>query len=63
MVKGHHLWLRLHPPLFHIYKWFNIKTAMAYHPIIQEEVDEVLAKCSTEPWMGSAGFYSCICGS
>ena len=31
---------------------------MADHPIIQKEVDELLAKCATEQLMGSAGFYS-----
>ena len=57
MVKGHHLQLRCHPLLFHIFTWFNIKANMVHHPIIQKEVDELLAKGSTEPWMGCPGFY------
>ena len=31
---------------------------MAHHPIIQKEVDEILAKDVTEPCTGSASFYS-----
>ena len=31
---------------------------MAYQPIIQMEVDELLAKGTIEPWTGGAGFYS-----
>ena len=32
--------------------------AAAHHPIIQNEVDELLAKGATEPFSGGAGFYS-----
>ena len=41
MVKGHHLQLRCHPPLFHDIRWFNIKAAPAYYSIIQKQVDEL----------------------
>ena len=50
MVQGHHLQLRSHPPLFHDFCKFNVKAAAARHPVIQREVDELLAKV--------AGFYS-----
>ena len=30
----------------------------AHHPVIQKEVDEVLAKGAIEPSSGGAGFYS-----
>ena len=57
MVQGHHLQLRCHPLLFHNFKWFNIKAVQANHPIIQEEVDELLAKGGIEPSTGGVGFY------
>ena len=31
---------------------------MAHHPIIQEELDELLAKVAIEPLTGGTGFYS-----
>ena len=34
VVKGHHLELWSHPPLFHNFKWFNIKAAADHHPVI-----------------------------
>ena len=43
MVRGHHLHVRAHP------HWFNIKTAPAHHPVIQKEVQELLAKGAIEP--------------
>ena len=58
MVRGHHLQLRSHPPLFHDFWHFNVKAAAAYHPVIQKEVDELLAKRAIEPSAGGAGFYS-----
>ena len=58
IVKGPHIWLRSHPPLFHNFKQFNIKDAAADFPIIQKEVDELLAKGAIEPSTGSAGLYS-----
>ena len=60
MVWGHHLQLRYHPPLFYNFWQFNVKAAMAHHPIIQKEVDELLAKGVIEPSSGGAGFYSNI---
>ena len=58
MVWDHHLQLRSHPALFHNFQWFNIKVAAAHHPIIQKEVDELLAKGVIELSSGCAGFYS-----
>ena len=37
---------------------FNVKVAAAHHPVIQKEVDELLAKGVIEPSSGGAGFYS-----
>ena len=58
MVWTHHLQLWSHPPLFHIFWQFNVKVATTHHPIIQKEVDELLAKGVIEPSSGGAGFYS-----
>ena len=58
MVQGHHLQLRSHPPLFCDFWHFNVKAAAAHHPVIQKEVDELLAKGAIEPSSGGAGFYS-----
>ena len=58
MVQGHHLQLRSHPPLFCDFWCFNIKAAAAHHPVIQKEVDELLAKGAIEPSSGGTGFYS-----
>ena len=58
MVWGHHLQLKSHPPLFHDFQHFNVKAAAAHHPVIQKEVDELLAKGAIEPSLGGAGFYS-----
>ena len=35
---------------------------MAHHPIIQKEVDVLLANGTIEPLTGGAGFYSNVCG-
>ena len=43
MVQCHHLQLKSHLPLFCNFWQFNIKAAAAHHPIIQKEVDELLA--------------------
>ena len=58
MVQVHHLQLRSHPPLFHDFQHFNVRVAAAHHPIIQKEVDELLAKGAIEPSSTGAGFYS-----
>ena len=58
MVWGYHLWLRSRPPLFHNFWHFNVKVPAAHHPVIQKEVDELLAKGAIEPSSGGAGFYS-----
>ena len=58
MVWGHHLQLRSHPPLFHDFQCFNVKVAAAHYPVIQKEVDELLAKGEKEISSGGAGFYS-----
>ena len=60
MVQGHHLHLRSHPPLFHIFWHFTLKVAPAHYPIIQKEVDELLSKGVIEPSSGGAGFYSSV---
>ena len=49
MVRGHHLQLRSHPPLFLDFWHFNVKAAAAHHSVIQKEVDELLAKGAIEP--------------
>ena len=49
---------RSHPPLFCDFWHFNVKVAAAHHPVIQKEVDELLAKGAIEPSSGGAGFYS-----
>ena len=58
MARGHHLQLRSYPPLFHNFQQFNVKAAVAHHPIIQKEVDELLSKGANEPSSGGAHFYS-----
>ena len=45
-------------PLFHDFWHFNVKAAAAHHPVIQKEVNELLAKGAIEPFSGGAGFYS-----
>ena len=58
MVQGHHFQLKSRPPLFHDFWHFNVKAAAAHHPVIQKEVDELLAKGAIEPSSAGAGFYS-----
>ena len=60
MVRGHHLQLRSRPTLFHNFQHFNVKVPAAHHPVIQKEVDELLAKGAIEPSSGGAGFYSSV---
>ena len=60
MVWGHHLQLRSRPPLFCNFQHFNVKVPAAHHPVIQKEVDELLAKGAIEPSSGGAGFYSSV---
>ena len=60
MVWGHHLQLRSHPPLFYDFWHFNVKAAAVNYPVIQKEVDELLAKGAIEPSSGGAGFYSSV---
>ena len=57
-VQGHHLQLRYHLPLFFNFLHFSVKMAVAHHPIIQKELDELLVKGMIEPSSGVAGFYS-----
>ena len=47
-------------PLFCDFWHFNVKAAAAHHPVIQKEVDELLAKGAIEPSSGGAGFYSSV---
>ena len=60
MVWGNHLQLRSRPLLFHNFQHFNVKVPAAHHPIIQKEVDELLAMGAIEPSSGGAGFYSSV---
>ena len=60
MVWGHHLQLRSHPSLFRNFRHFNVKAAAAHYPVMQKEVDELLAKGAIEPFSGGAGFYSSV---
>ena len=59
MVKGHHLQLKYHLPLFWNFGWFNIKSTPAHHSIIQK-VNKLLVKSAIEPSTGGACFYSKI---
>ena len=63
MVKGHHLQIRSCPLLFCNFKWFNIKAATSHYPVVQEEMDELLAKGTIELLTGGAVFHSCFHGS
>ena len=58
MVWGHHLQLRSHLSSFCDFQHINVKVAAAHHPVIQKEVDDLLAKGAIEPSLGGAGFYS-----
>ena len=58
MTKDHHLQPRSHCPLFHNFKWSNIKAVAAPYPIIQREVDELLAVGTIEPPFHDADLYS-----
>ena len=57
MVEGHNLQLRSRPPLICNFNPFNIKAAAVHHPIIQKEVDKLLANGTIEPSSVGAGFY------
>ena len=52
-----HFHLRCCPLLFHNFKQFNIKTATAHCPVIQHEVNGLIAKGAIEPSTGGAAFY------
>ena len=56
MVKGHHLQLRSHHQLFHKLKSFNNKAPTSDHPVIQKEMDKLLAKGSIEPLLEALAF-------
>ena len=58
MVLGHHLKLRSQPPFFLDFWQFNVKAVATHHPVIQRQIDELLAKGVIEPSSGGAGFYS-----
>ena len=45
-ITSTHLHLRCHAPFSIILSGFNINVAMTHHPVIQNEVDELLAKSS-----------------
>ena len=44
--------------MFHNYHEVNIKAVLAHHPVIQDEMQELLAKGTIESSPGGAGFYS-----
>ena len=44
VVKGHHLSLRAWFALLCNFHWFIIKASIVYHPVIQRELQELLAK-------------------
>ena len=58
MVQGHHLQLQSYVPLFHIFWQFNVMAGTTHLPIIQKEMDELLANGAIELSSGGAGFYS-----
>ena len=60
MVEGHHLQPRHYLPLFHNFKWFNMKAAAAQHSVIQKKLERLLVKDAIEPSTGGAGFKSNI---
>ena len=58
MFMNHHLQLKCHPSLSRNVTWFNIKFAVAYHPVIIQDLDELLCKGAIEPSTGGAGLNS-----
>ena len=60
MVKGHHLQIKTRPPLFRNFSRFDIRCKPEHRPVIQEEVDKLLAKGAIEPSPGGPGFYSSV---
>ena len=60
MVRGHHVQHRYHPPMFHNFWHFNVKAAVAHHPLVQKDVDEQLAKGVIKPSSGGASLYSSV---
>ena len=61
MVWGHHLQLRSHSPLFCDFWQFNVKAVAVHHPVIQREVDELLAKGAIEPSSsGAVSIVACL---
>ena len=49
MVKLHHLQLRVCYPLFYNFHQFQVEAAWGHHPVIQKEVQQLVAKGSIEP--------------
>ena len=60
MVQGHNLHLRSCSSLSCNFWQFGVKEAAAHHPIIQEEVNELLSNGTIEPSSGCAGYYSSV---
>ena len=58
VMKGHHLQFRCCPPLFHNFRQFWLKAALAQKPIVLKEVGELVVKIAFEPSTGAAGFSS-----
>ena len=57
----HHLQLRCPSLLFCNFKQFNIKAAMDYDPVVQKDLDELLAKGSIQSSSGGASFCPKVC--
>ena len=53
-----HLQPRHHLPLIFSFKCFNIKAPLLHCPVMQKEVDEILAKDTIESSTGFIDFYS-----
>ena len=52
------IWLRCCPLLFHSFRQFNIEATPAHYPIIQKDVNELLAKGAIEACTGGTGLCS-----
>ena len=55
IVKDRHLHIRYNHSLVYNYKRFIIKAAVAHHPVIKEEIDELLTKDTIWPSNVGAG--------
>ena len=56
IVRGHQFVLGCCHLLFFNSRWFNIKAAVTYHPIIQKDEDKLLPKGLLNPRLVVLGF-------